>query len=236
VTHHVVIGVPSGDRITTDTKTALTLLMHHSRDILYKGVDVKGTYLSHTHNDLVRTCLYEPGVTKLLFVDSDMDFPQDALERLDKHDLDIVGCTYKKRGGRRVRDEQGRVVRVEHDMMINRLRDREYPREPQPLEEWAKLPSGFLLVKMKVFRKIRWPWFFETYGPTPDDFTGTDYNFCFKARAHGFGVWCDLDLSSWVMHLSGDEPLLFEWPAEGPEPTPRLWGDDNWQTACQGAK
>lgn len=88
----------------------------------------------------------------MFFIDSDMKLPPDALLRLLKHNVDIVGATYNKR--------------VPPFETLGRLKGPKPSEEDLAkggLREAEQLPGGCLLIKMSVFDKITWPWFFETY-------------------------------------------------------------------------
>jgi hypothetical protein len=89
-----------------------------------------------------------------LFVlhNTDMTFPPNTLVRLLSHNKEVVGATYNKR--------------VPPFETLGRLKGQK-PSE----EDLAKggiwpaelLPTGCLLIKMTVFQKIGWPYFYETY-------------------------------------------------------------------------
>lgn len=113
----------------------------------------EGSMISKQRNDLVEIALSKDvDVDYLLFVDSDMIFPPDALVRLLKHGKDIVGATYNKRVppyetlGRLVGD-----VPTDEALSQGGLWEAEF------------LPGGMMLIKAEVFRKLPWPWFWESY-------------------------------------------------------------------------
>lgn len=195
------VGIPSGDRICAITTMCLMALMVASKNLVTDFQNVRGSYLDHTHNDLVKLALADPRVEHLLFIDSDMVFPPDALVRLLAHDKDFVGCTYRKRGS-------------PHDLMWYPLNDSmsdlENVTKTDGLREWRALPSGLILVRMKVFREIGFPWFFNTYGELGADteFVSTDINLCNEWRMAGGKLFCDLDLSQAIAHLA-EVPLTF---------------------------
>ena len=94
----VVIGVPVSD---TDDMRALTAQSIGGAIIGAegKGIDMilrRSCDIVRNRTFLVKASI-EKGATHLLFVDSDMIFPQDTIPRLLAHKKKIVGVKYKKR-------------------------------------------------------------------------------------------------------------------------------------------
>jgi hypothetical protein len=110
-------------------------------------VNEKGCYLTQSRNKLVSGALkHDPEY--LFWVDSDMVFPADALVRLLQHKKDIVGATYARRA-------------PPYDMLGHLPKGTDLV--AGGLVEADVLPTGMLLVRADVFRKLKWPWFYETY-------------------------------------------------------------------------
>lgn len=103
----------------------------------------------------------------LLFVDSDMFFPQDAIKKLIDADKDIVGGRYNKR-----------VVPLQSTVK----------EDIKELSEVAFVPTGFLMINMEVFKKLQKPFFFFEKG---DRNSSEDLWFCERAKEAGFKIWCD---------------------------------------------
>jgi len=183
----VMIGVPSGDFVHADFTFALTMLFGRT---MAAGVplgvtNIKGTLIDSARNMIVEQALTH-GCSHLLFVDSDMVFKEDALLRLLARDKDIVGATYCTR--------RAPFLMVHHN--LSELDPRSLL-EPIGLYRVAALPCGFLLVKMRVFTEL------GTLFPFVTDCReelGEDVYFCRLARAAGFDIWLDVDLSKDVRH------------------------------------
>ena len=112
------------------------------------------------------------GATHLLFVDDDMVYEKDMLEKLLEHDVDIVGAKYANRRG------TGEVI--------------EYLDEPEGNFFKVKaLGGGCLLVKKVVFERTPQPWFGYKTLPTGAVSMSNDWFFCEKAHESGFEIWCD---------------------------------------------
>lgn len=128
---------------------------------LFLGI---GCYIHQNRDVIVRQAL-EEGCSHLLFVDSDVMFPHDAINKLIAHDVDIVGARYNKR-----------ILPIESTVKG----------EFKELTEVPFVPTGFLLINMEVFKKIGKPYFsFE------DGAESEDVYFCDKAIKNGFKVYCD---------------------------------------------
>jgi hypothetical protein len=71
------------------------------------------------------------------------------------------------------------------------------------------LGFGLILTHMQIFDSPDWPrpWFVRSWLPqaarpdNPSGFSTEDSVFCTLARAHGFKIHCDLDLTKEVSHI-----------------------------------
>ena len=120
--------------------------------------------------------------THLLFIDSDMYFESDILEKLMAHDKDIVGAEYAYRELPR-----RSVIKSAANVTITEI--------PKELFKCYSIGGGLVLIKMSVFNKIETPWFHmpaTEYGSTA---MGHDVFFCQQARKAGYEIWCDPTLS-----------------------------------------
>src|SRR6516225_1982747 len=168
----VAIAIPSGEYWKAESGLAIALMAAHTVQRTSLAFLSRKSYcVADSRNFIVRTALdnSQVEVTHLLFVDPDLTFPADACLRLLAHDKDIVGGTYARKY-------------EPHEMM-----GRFWPEAPRQGNEDGKfglvqangLPTGFLMIKMDVFRKIEDPWFYEEHTPV---FTSEDYVFCKRAR------------------------------------------------------
>ena len=168
----VAVCIPSGELVHTRMVINLVDLLFSA----HQSVNVP-------MNKLVRTA-QEYKADYVLFIDSDMMFPKDALARLIDHDRDIVGATYCKRAP--PFEIIGKTVAG--DMPCSGLVE----------AEW--LPAGMLLIRASVFERMAFPWFYESY--VDGDLHSEDANFCDDARKTGLSVWLDCDLSFELAHLA----------------------------------
>jgi hypothetical protein len=115
---------------------------------------VQSSMIAHGRNSSVQLAL-DGGASHVLFVDSDMKLPPDALVRLLSHEVDIVGATYN----RRVKEADG-----SYRTLGKFLTPSEGGAGVQGvLHEAQLLPGGVMLVKADVYRALGWPWYAEAY-------------------------------------------------------------------------
>jgi GT2 family glycosyltransferase len=155
----------------------------------------EGSRITSNRNRLVADAR-KKGATHILMIDSDMDYPPNALHRLLSHDKEIVGATTCKRG-----DENG--VPIGQAMPTA---------DTDANDENLKVSSGsglihmnafgccFMLIKMSVFDKIGLPAFYEPPLSEIEDAQGEDITFCRLAREAGYDIWMDFDLSIELGH------------------------------------
>ena len=183
----VFLGCPMGENIIPQTALAILGLVGTSK--LGAVSFSQDGYIDRNHNGIVGNAL-KLGMDAILFVDSDHEFPADSLDRLIARNKDIVGCQYRMRqtpwGLMPPCSLNGNPDELDHGCQE---------------VEW--LPSGLMLVRTDVFRKLPFPWFPNLYGKKLEDFVGSDMSFCRKARGlGGYKVWCDFDLSDKVTHIT----------------------------------
>jgi hypothetical protein len=146
-----------------------------------------------SRNRLVRVALgFDPACTHILWIDSDMTFPQDALQRLLAHDKDIVGAFYNKR--------KPPYITVGHLLKPVDI-------SKGGLHQADLMPHGLCLVKREVYERLPAPWYVEGYDPSlaneddPDGTVGEDAGFSRAALAAGIEMWCDADLTFDTGHI-----------------------------------
>lgn len=187
---HIAIGLPSGDMVHKNHALSLAA-MAFSYGMKLTLLDSRSSIITNARNECVKQAQLN-NADYLFFIDSDVCFPNHALVRLLSHKLDIVGATYHRRVP--PFDVLGRTLT-------------EGPTEVKTgLLEMAGLPTGLLLIKMRVFDKIKRPYFRlihteESEGLPEGDTLGEDYYFCNKMREAGVKMWCDVDLSYSVGHV-----------------------------------
>lgn len=132
---------------------------------------------------------HKNGSDYLLFIDDDMTFPPETLDMLLSHGKEIVGVNSYSRilplsSTVGLMDAQGEYKHPD-----------KYPafemKMPDGLFEAYFVGCGVCLIDMKVFEKVKEPYFSFTYQKNGLVKGGEDGNFCDRARKAGIKVWCD---------------------------------------------
>jgi hypothetical protein len=189
------ICIPSMSTWCANTAMAHSELCIYStlQGIPVRTSNIQCSLVTSARNALVRGVLsLEPQATHILFLDSDMLFPFNGLERLLAHDKDVVGAFYNKR----VPPYQtvGHLI-GNPDISAGGLYRADV------------MPHGFVLIKREVYEKLRSPWYYESYDPNmasdsdPDGLVGEDVNFSRDCTKNGIEMWCDADLTFECAHI-----------------------------------
>jgi len=142
-----------------------------------------GCYVDENRNHSAQEAL-DVGASHLMFIDSDMAFPDNGILTLASRDKQVIGANYNLRDGSgrctvKIANEKGEMTTVAGEQIPK-----------QPFKTLA-VATGFLLIHTEVFTRLPKPWFFLDYNTRLDSFTGEDFMFCVKARGKGIDVWCD---------------------------------------------
>lgn len=171
----ITVGIPSYDHIKTECVLSLVKLASSGRLPLH-FVFNQSLYIDYNRNQLVDQAIAN-GSTHLMFIDSDIQFPVDGVERLLAHNVDIVGGYYNTRRG-------NNPVRVVQDGQL-------VPADPIPSETFQchVLPTGFMLIRLECLKSLQKPYFavITHSGGT----LGEDVTFCKRVTDAGLNLWCD---------------------------------------------
>jgi len=154
---YIAVCTPARDMVhTMFTYDLVNMVCHHTLNT-NDAVSLKiseGTLIANQRAELSLDAMRE-GCSHLLFVDSDMRFPQDMISRLLAHDLDIVAANCARR----------------------------------------RMPTGptAQIYKENGDRELVWS--------MPESTGLQDVFFCNKARAAGFKIWIDHDVSKEIGHV-----------------------------------
>ncbi len=185
--NRVAIGIPSRGEMVTDTALCLASLAAHEAagGRPFRLIAPQGSLVCMLRDEIVlRAQMHE--ATHILWIDSDMTFPMNGLERLLAHGKPIVGCNYPTRSSPAwptARGEEGRLV---------------FETGQTGLEEVTGLGLGFCLVEMGVFQQMPRPWFSVVFDEFGQRYVGEDFNFF---RNASFPVLLDHDLSREIGHV-----------------------------------
>lgn len=151
-----------------------------------------GLYINENRNQLSDHAI-ELGAEWIWFVDDDHCFQPDTLTRLLAHDVDIVSGVYVRRTAPFLP-----VVYEQEDNTGDVVKHYFTPQD-RGLKPILACGGGCLLVKTKVLKALGTPYW--RFSQRPDgEMIGEDIDFCYRARAAGFTVWCDFDTT--IGHLA----------------------------------
>jgi hypothetical protein len=193
---YIAVCTPARDMVhTMFTYDLVNMVANHTlntNDAISLKIS-QGTLIANQRAELCLDAMREK-CTHVLFIDSDMRFPHDMIERLLQHDLDIVATNCARR-----RMPTGPTAQIYKD---NGERELVYTMpESTGLQEVGSVGMGVMLIKANVFAKLAEPWFETPWRHDKRGYIGEDVFFCKKARDAGFKIWIDHDVSKEIGHI-----------------------------------
>jgi hypothetical protein len=190
------ICIPAHDTLHTTFAIALANLTSKlARDnIDYQLHVVCGSVVAESRTRLANEAL-EHGATHLLWLDSDIHFPANVVNKFLQHNRDIIAANYSTRY-----HPYRSVAFVDPDNTEQRLETR------FGLHKIWAVGMGCMMVKRQVFEELPKPWFSHAYNKDLDTFSGEDIYFCNQANEHGFDIWVDAEIQ--LAHLGIKANLL----------------------------
>lgn len=189
----VLIAVPCLDYVSADFAFSLAALLNRRaydsklrKEVEVSLVSQKGSIIMDARNALAKAALASNS-SHILFWDSDITLPMDALDILLSHHKDIVCATYVQRS-------EGHMVLGQRDMAQPTV---------GPLAKMLTIPLGACLIRTSVFQRLPFPWFAYPWNPTEGRFYSEDTYFCTLAHSASppIPIYCDLTLSPKVRHV-----------------------------------
>lgn len=209
----LLIGIPSGGTQKTLFSQSFMNCYNYTSQFTDINISIRieiAPYICRNRCEIVEVAL-ENGHDFVLFLDNDMMIPPETIVRLLQHDVDVVTTNYV------TKNIPARFMAVLENTMIK-------TGDQTGLEQVDLAPTGTMLIKTDVFRKIKKPFFFvapkaETISDAMAKFlkeeydwlpcsAGEDYWFCHLCKLAGIKVWIDHDLSRIVSHI-GDYPYSY---------------------------
>ncbi len=194
--NYIAVCTPARDQVHTNyTYCMVNMVAYHTLNT-EDAISLKlmqGTIIQNQRADLCLDAMAE-GCTHILFIDSDMTFPQDMVQRLLKHDKEIVAANCARR-----RMPTGPTAQLYKE---NGERELVWTMpESTGLQVVGSVGMGVMLIKANVFKALAEPWFETPWRHDKRGYIGEDVYFCQKAAAAGFKIWIDHDVSKEIGHI-----------------------------------
>jgi hypothetical protein len=191
----VAIVIPAEDMC----HTGFTLcLAHMIKDTLLQlpenlealTVNSYGTSMLPFSRQILAKTALEQGVTHMLWIDSDMEFPSDMLLSFLLHDAPIIGINAMSR-----RKPYKNTAQSAPATPLVTTPD------STGLEKVYRCGFGVMWTAAEVFERMELPWFDSPFMPEYSVPMGEDYYFCEKAKKLGYEIYIDHDISKRVYHI-----------------------------------
>lgn len=204
------VVIPSGTAVHANFAIALAAMVRDSQGVLLNFLNIKSSNICISRSMAVDQ-VQKTDAQYMLFIDSDLSFPSDALTRLlgfaESENKLVVGCNYVQR-------------QPPYRSLAYGMPSTEKEAKVDDFVQVRRLPTGMLLLNMKVFEKMKRPYFRflfqEETDVLPPMITGEDYYFCDVAYDKNIEVWMDTQLSMNLVHW-GDRGVQWSGNERGYE-------------------
>jgi glycosyltransferase involved in cell wall biosynthesis len=154
-----------------------------------------GTLIFDQRNNMVESAL-EEGADYVLFIDADMRFPKDTLERLIAHGKGIIGVNATTRSI--PVKATAKTLEIDEDGTCNWKQISS--KNKTGIQQADGIGCGVMLISKETLNAIPKPWFFFELLPE-NKLLGEDIYFCIKAKDVGIDTFIDHDLSQEIGHV-----------------------------------
>ena len=180
----------------------LTRPMPGYDSVNYRVHNARGSVLPNTRQDMLNRSI-EVGCTHMLFLDSDMTFPEDIVHRLlaSKKRVIAANCPTKK-----IPSNPTARLKVPGNAGGKFV----YTTDESPkLEKVWRVGTAVMLIDLDIFRtnkRLQEPsWFDMVWVPEVGKYQGEDWYFCARLEDAGIGIWVDHEVSRQIGHLGSLE-------------------------------
>jgi cellulose synthase/poly-beta-1,6-N-acetylglucosamine synthase-like glycosyltransferase len=194
----VAICIPARGQMEVTTAFDLTMMaayMAGKKNIDLNVYTSQGTLIFDQRNSLVHTAVKEK-CDYILFIDADMRFPKNTLERLLAHKKDIIGVNATTR--MMPPKPTARNIQINEDGSVDWLEV--FSNKEKGIGKVDAIGCGVMLIKTSCLKDVPQPYFyFEQL--LKGKLLGEDIYFCIKAKDAGIDTWVDHDLSMEIGHV-----------------------------------
>ena len=200
MSRHVGIAIPCTDQVDAwFAHDLVNATAHHAYAFPDDNVTTswhQSALLAESRNVLVKG-LIEQGCDYVVFLDTDMRFPQTLLNDLMRHELPVVAANCAKR-----RRPISATARKENPADPSKL-DAVWPDpdKKEGIEQVHVVGTAVMCIKTDVFFQIEYPWFHTPWHPDDQRLVGEDLYFCAQLKKAGVGLYIDHAVSWAVSHV-----------------------------------
>ena len=154
---------------------------------LIQLINIESSMLVQNRHVAVMKAL-QKGATHVLFLDADIQFPKNIVEKLYSRNKDVVSADYTIRALPTVgvaRDLKGKPID---------------PRKKNGMQKVRFAGLGVMLIRAEVLKKMRPPLFMMEWIPDHNGYCGEDVYFCQWLQEVGAEIWLDHDVSKTLRH------------------------------------
>lgn len=207
----ITIGIPCYDGVSAETlsdymRFAYYLGRRYTEYDFYLAIKSKSEQF-RARNNIVEAAL-QVGSKYLLMIDDDhvidiedslavstnYEFLRTLITHMENRPkAGVIGAMYYHRGG----ECRPVIMKKGHDDKYFYLRDDEIEYRLQEVDVQG---GGCMLLNMKIFEDIPYPWF------EPEIAIGTDLQISTKAKEHGYGVYCDTSIE--IGHVMSSREVI----------------------------
>jgi glycosyltransferase involved in cell wall biosynthesis len=145
-----------------------------------------GVYVDAQRNNAIKHAL-ENKMDYILFIDNDMVFPADMLEKLIEHDKDVVSTNY--------------VIKVTPAIPMAMDMNRNRVKMGSGLEKVYSAPTGTMLIKTSIFDKLSNTAFSRFKDEITGEQFGEDVAFCELCHREGIEIFIDHEMTKRIGHV-----------------------------------
>jgi hypothetical protein len=149
------------------------------------------TVLLNQRENLASSAL-ELGSEYMLWLDSDIVFPETTAIRLMAHNESFVAANYVTRSKPTKSVAYQKLDNWDSSLSFDNA---------NTLEDVEGIGLGCVLMKTEIFTKLTQPWFEFSWNPKSKDYLGEDFNLCKKITSLGYTLKVDTMLSRELRHL-----------------------------------
>jgi len=194
----VAICIPARGQMEVGTAFDLARMVNHIARNTEHEVNLytsMGTLIFDQRNNMVESAL-EEGADYVLFIDADMRFPKDTLERLIAHGKGIIGVNATTRSS--PVKATAKTLEIEADGTCNWKQISS--KNKTGIQQADGIGCGVMLISKETLNAMVKPWFFFELLPE-NKLLGEDIYFCIKAKDVGIDTFIDHDLSQEIGHV-----------------------------------